>query len=378
MSDIFLTDEHKKLKEEIHEWVQKEFAPRAVEIDERDLIPKDLLKKLVSPPFKLSALSIPRKYGGLEMDKLSVSIITEEIGYASAALIPFVEVGQLFTYALLLGGTDAQRKRFFTRIVDGDIGCYALTDEGPGSDPAAMKSVAEKAKDGYTLKGKKRLITFADIADLYLIFARAGKNGKGISAFVVEKGSKGLKLEKHVECFGLRGHRAYNLVLDGLAVPADNLVGKDGEGLKLALEVLTRTRISLATGYVGLARAALDTAVKFAKERHVGGKPICDNQAISFPLAELATEIDAARLLSYRAALMSQRGMKHRKETSMAKMYSGQVLIKAVDLANRVLGGFGSMKDYPVERYLRDAYTWIAAQGTMEVQKLIISRDLFA
>ncbi|MDD5748442.1 MAG: acyl-CoA dehydrogenase family protein, partial [Actinomycetota bacterium] len=323
-----------------------------------------------------TGLSIPKKYGGLEMGKVDVCIIAEEIAYGLPALIPFLEIAQLYTYVIKLGGTEEQKKRFLTRLAGGEIGCYALTDEGPGSDPVSMKSTASQKDSEFVINGKKRLITFADMADLFALFAREDSGDKSISCFIVEKDTPGLKFDKHCQLSGLRGHRAYDLKLENLHVPLENRIGSRGDGLRLALQVLNNTRISLAFGYVGLSRAALDAAIKHAKTRVIAGNTISKNQGISFPIAEIATEIDAARLLAYRAAVLSEREANHRKHTSMAKMFAGEVLIKAVTLANRVLGGYGSDMEWTVERYVRDAFAWIAAQGTPEVQKLIISREV--
>ena len=378
MAQYFYTDEQRELQQTYREATREHILPMVGQIDETDRIPKELVDKLVRPPFSLTALSVPKKFGGLEMDKVSVCVIAEEIGYGCPALIPFLEIAQLYTHVILLGGTEEQQDRFLTRIARGDIGCYALTDEGPGSDPASMKSTAVAEGDEFVLNGKKRLITFADMSDLYAIFASEdpSQKGRGISAFIIEKGAPGLKLTRHCKCMGLKGHRAYNLELENLRVPAENRIGKTGDGLRLALKVLNKTRISLAFGYVGLARAALDAAVAFAKEREIAGKFLSDRQSVQFALAELAARIDAARLLAYRASYMSERTDDHRKQTSMAKFFCGDTLIAAVDLASRIYGGFGGDMDYPVERYLRDAYTWIAAQGTNDVQKLIVSREI--
>ena len=356
----------------------KDIIPHVKKIDQTDVIPHELVKKLVSPPFNLTSLSVPKKYGGQELGILDVCLIAEEIGYGCPALIPFLEIAQLYSYVINIGGTEAQKERFLGALARGKIGCYALTDEGSGSDPSGMKTRAEKVGNEYVLRGRKRIITFADMADLYAVFAKTGPEGtsKNISAFIFEKGMAGLKLDGHCEAMGLKGHRAYNLLFEGAKVPESNRIGAEGEGLKIALSVLSITRISLSFGFVGLARAALESAIDFAKTRVIGGRPISEHQGISFPIAEIATEIDAARLLAFRAAKMEEKKIEHRKETSMAKYYSGNVLIKAVDLANRVLAGYGSDTQYPVERYLRDAYTWIAAQGTSEVQKLVISREL--
>lgn len=376
--DIFLTKEQIELKERYRDLIKKVIIPRVKEIDETDAMPPDLIQQLIKPPFTLQALSIPRKYGGLELGELEVCLIAEELGYACPALIPFLEIAQLYCHVILYGGSEEQKERFLGRLVKGDIGCYALTDEGSGSDPVSMTTTAKTVADGYEISGKKRIITFADISDLYAIFSKREEETnevESISAFIVEKGTPGLILEKHLKMMGLKGHRSYNITLDKVKVPKENRIDK--AGLRLALNVLNTTRISLAFGFVGLARAALEAVVDFAKNRIIRGKPISEHQAISFPIAELATEIDAARLLAYRAAVMDEKDAKHRKETSMAKNYAGNVMIKSVDLASRILAGYGADTEYLVERYLRDAYSWVAAQGTREVQNLVISREIF-
>jgi alkylation response protein AidB-like acyl-CoA dehydrogenase len=380
MAETFYSKKQLKLRDRYRKAVREIIAPEVVEIDATDVIKRPLVEKLISPPLSLSKLSVPRKYGGLEMSKLDVCIVAEEIGYGCPAMIPFLEIAQLYTHVLKIGGTEAQQKRFLSRLVNGEIGAYALTDAGPGSDPASMKTRAVKKGKEFVLNGNKRIITFADMADMFALFATEDpKLGvDGISAFIVDKDSKGLVLDNHCELMGLKGHRAYNLKLKNLKVPFGNRIGKKGTGLRTALGVLNNTRISLAFGYVGLARASLEVAVKFASEREVAGRKITRFQGITFPIAELATDIDAARMLAYRAAVMSEKGVPHRKQTSMAKFFAGQTMIKAVDLANRVLGGYGSDTVYPAERYLRDAYAWIAAQGTAEVQRLIISREIFS
>jgi len=378
MAETFYTKEQFALRDNYRALVKEHIIPRVKEIDEKDRIPKDLVEKLTKDPFYLPALSVPKKYGGKEIGKVEVCIIAEEIGYGCPAVIPFLEIAQLYTYVLKLGGTEDQKKKFLGRIAKGEVGCYALTDETPGSDPAGMKSTAARTADGFVLNGRKRLISYADFSDLFALFANEepGSGAKGISAFIVDKDTPGLKLDKHDQLFGLRGHRAYDLKLENLKVAFENRIGEKGVGLKLALRVLNNTRISLSFGHIGLARAALEVAIKFAKERTIAGQPISKNQGIAFPLAEVAAEIDAARLLAYRAAVLSEREVDHRKETSMAKMLCGRVMIRSVELANFVLGGFGGDQEWPVERYLRDAFAWIAAQGTPEIHRVIVSREI--
>ncbi len=379
MASNFFTEDEKKIQEKYRKLAEELILPREKEIDEKDRIPPDLIKQLTGDPFYLPSLSVPQKYGGLELSNVKVGIIAEEIGYACPTLIPFLEIAQLYSHVIKLGGSEEQKKKFLGALAQGKIGAYALTDEGPGSDPARMKTIAVKRGTRYYLTGKKRIITYADLADLIAVFASEDPEAgaKGISAFIIEKkGIKGIKFERRIDTFGLRGHRAFDIVLKEVEVPEENRIGKSGEGLKLALKVLNITRISLAWGFIGLARRALEETIKWVKEREVAGKKLKEFSNISFAIAEIATQIDAARLLAYRASSMADRGMEHRKETSMAKWYAGEIMLKAVDLANRVYAGYGADPLYPVEKFLRDAYTWHPAQGTNEVQKFIIAREL--
>ncbi len=379
MAETFYTKEQLALREKYRALVKEHVMPRVKEIDEKDRIPKDLIEKLTKAPFFLPALSVPKKFGGHEIGKVDVCIIAEEIGYGCPALIPFLEIAQLYTYVIKLGGTDEQQKRFLGRIASGEVGCYALTDETPGSDPAGMKSTATKTDKGFLLNGRKRLISYADFSDIFALFANEdpASGGKGVSAFIVDKNTKGLTLDKHDLLFGLKGHRAYDLKLENLFVPIEDRIGQKGDGLKLALRVLSNTRISLSFGHIGLARAALEVAVKFAKERVIAGTPIYKHQGIAFPVAEIASEIDAARLMALRAAVLSERNVDHRKETSMAKILCGRVMLRAVEQANLILGGYGGDTEWPIERYLRDAFAWIAAQGTPEIHRVIVAREIF-
>lgn len=378
MAWTFYTEEQKALAERYRQAAREHIKPLVRKVDEDDKLPQDLLKKLVEPPFSLTALSVPKRFGGLEMGKVEVCIIAEEMGYALPCLVPFLEIAQLYSYVLKSGGTGGQQERFLSRLAKGDKGCYALTDEGAGSDPLAMQTTATREGDEFVLRGKKRLITFADLADLMAVFAYEDKSAgaKGISAFILETRTQGVKLLRHCKTLGLKGHRAWDVELDNVRVPAENRIGEKGDGIKLAFKALNNTRISLAFGYVGLARAALELAIEHARTRQVAGKPIGVNQAISFMIAETAAEVDAARLLALRAAVKAGQAGRHRKETAMAKFYAADALIKAVDTANRVLGGSGSDPDLDAERYLRDAYSWISAQGTPEVQKITASREL--
>ncbi len=358
---------------ETRAFMQEVIAPYAQRIDQDDEVPQVVFEAL--KPYM--SVSIPEAYGGQGKGLLYDCLVIQELGAVSPALVTFIEVAQLFAHALEIGGTEAQKKKYLGMLCDGVVGAYALTDAGPGSDPANMSTLAERQGQGWRIRGKKRHITFADIAELMVVFARTpGEGGaKSLGAFVMEAPYDGLEFIRRSEWSGLRGHKAWEFSIDTYT---EELIGAPDQGLNIALGVLNSTRTTLACGHLGLAQTALDMAVRFAKERIVGGQAIFKNQGISFPLMETAAKIEGARLLSYRAARMHDAGRDHRAETSMAKFAAAEALIDAVTVANRVLGGFSGNLDYPGDLYLRDAFTWVAAHGTIEVQKMTAARGLFS
>ncbi|MEE2643585.1 MAG: acyl-CoA dehydrogenase family protein [Myxococcota bacterium] len=368
-----LSDDELKFLRETREFMQTKIAPHAVAIDRDDEVPIEVFEAL--KPYM--SVSIPKAYGGQGHGLLYDCLVIQELGAVCPALVTFIEVAQLFSHAVEIGGSEAQKRRYLGRLCEGIVGAYALTDEGPGSDPAQMTTVARREGEGWRIQGGKRHITFADIAELMVVFAQTPDEGEGksLGAFIIEAPYEGVKLRRRSEWSGLRGHKAWELDLDCYST---ELIGAPDQGLKIALGVLNSTRTTLAAGHLGLAQSALDMAVRFAKEREVGGRPIFHNQAISFPLIEVAAQIEGARLLTYRAARMHDAGRPHRAETSMAKFAAAEALIRSVTVANRVLGGFSGNLDYPGDLYLRDAFTWVAAHGTIEVQKLTAARGLFS
>jgi alkylation response protein AidB-like acyl-CoA dehydrogenase len=370
MSDVFLTDEENRFREEVAGFVARDIEPRAAEIDRHDEVPSEVFKGLNA----YTTLTYPTEYGGGGKGETYACIVVEEVGAACPALVPYLEVAQLFGIAVLLAGRDDQKQRYLTRLADGAVGAYALTDEGPGSDAARLASTATRTEGGYRIRGTKRHITFFDLADFLVVFARAEG---GLTAFLVDAPWAGIEVMRRSEWTGLRGHKAWDFVMD-LEVAESQRLGAEGQGLKLALEVLNHSRISLAAGHCGLARSALDLAQRFATERKIGGRSLWEHQAIGFAIVEAQARVEAARLLTYRTARMSERGMAHRRETAQAKFFAAEALLGAVDVCNRVLGGLGGHLDTPAERYLRDAYSWVAAQGTIEIQKLTVARETFA
>ncbi len=370
MTDVFLTREEGAFKEEIAEFVANEIAPRAEEIDRNDQVPAEIFEALNA----YTAITYPRDYGGGGKGETYACIVVEEVGAACPALVPYLEVAQLFGLAVLLAGTAEQKQKYLTRLASGHVGAYALTDEGAGSDASRISSTATPTGGGYRLRGTKRHITFFDLAEFMVIFANSDR---GVTAFLVDAPWEGLEVTRRSEWIGLRGHKAWDFTFD-FEVAESQRLGAVGAGLKLALEVLNHSRISLAAGHCGLARSSLQLAQRFATERQVAGGPLWQQQAVGFAIVEAQARVEAARLLAYQAARMSEQGLRHRRETAQAKFFAAESLLGAVDTCNRVLGGLSGHLDTPAERYLRDAHSWVAAQGTVEIQKLTVLAETFA
>jgi butyryl-CoA dehydrogenase len=374
-----LTPKQEQLRQQVREFTQKYAAPVSAEVDETDNIPRDLIKIIRSPPYQYTAAWIPKKYGGLELERLEICILMEEIAYVSLPIATLIEVSGVTTLPIVFGGSEELKQKYLTLHAKGDIfSAFSLTEEGAGSDANTIKTQAKKSGDEYILNGQKRLVSMAEFADIYIIFARTDPTKKrhSISAFVVEKKFPGFKIGKKRVCYGVKGHQTYDLILEDCRVPVENCIGEEGHGFKYALRTFDDTRPTLACGYIGLARAALDIALQFAKNRETFGKPLIEHEAIKFPVVEIATEIECARLLAYKACWLADQKHWHKKEASMAKYYAAELAVKAAMSAMKILGGFGSTKDYPIERFLRDATTFTVAQGSPEIQRLVIAREL--
>jgi alkylation response protein AidB-like acyl-CoA dehydrogenase len=335
--DIFLTDEERAFQAELNTLASSRIAPVAAEIDERDSVPPEIFKLL--DPYR--TLSYPAQYGGSAKGTTYSCLLTEALGRACPALVTYIEIAELFGGALIQGGSDDQRSEYLRRLGTGEVGAYALTDSAAGSDPGSMESEATETAGGYRLRGSKRHITYFDIADFFVVFARARD---GITGFVLDKPDSGIEMIRRSEWSGLRGHIAWDFSFD-IEVPASARISAEGTGLRLALNVLNHTRITLAAGHCGLARAALELATEFARTRIVGGRPLWENQAISFAIVETQAQVEAARLLTYHAARLSEKEVQHRRETSQAKFAAAEALLQAVGLCNRVLGGLGGHLD---------------------------------
>jgi len=369
-----ITKEQVELQDRAVEFAEKELAPLAYEIDEKDVFPMELLKKMGSSPYEFLSLPIPREYGGRGQGVLATCLVNEVLACACATAVVLMEMAHLAP-SFLSHASEEARNRYLPAIARGDaIGAFAQTEPGAGSDPKNLKTTAVTDGDHWIINGRKRYVSFAHEAAYMIVMARTEK---GVSAFLMDTNTEGIEIVERIPCIGLRGHQDEEVEFRDCRIPNENLLGVEGKGLHISLGVLTETRTTLCAGFVGLATGALNEAIKYARVRKSFGKPIAEHQAIRFSLSEVAAEIEAARLLTYKAAWLIDNGQTSRKATSMAKVMASDVLLKATNLGVHVHGGFGGTKRYPVERFFRDARIWVYAQGSPEIQKEIVARELF-
>jgi len=374
-----LDSNQKLIQEMVREFAVNELEPMAVEIDKTREFPWANIKKMAE--LGLLGMIIPEQYGGGGMDFVSLAIAVEEISKACASTGVIVAVNQSLTaYPILQFGNDEQKKKYLPILAKAEkIGAFALTEAGAGSDPAAMETTAKLEGDHYILNGSKRFITNGGEAGIFIVFAYTDKEKahKGISTFIVDKDTPGFSVGEHEDLMGLRATANCELLLDDCKVPKENLLGEEGQGFKIALNTIDTSRIDIGAQAVGIAQGAMEAAVKYSKERKTFGKPICEYQMIQSKLAEMATRIDAARLLVYRAASIKDQGAsRYTKEAAMAKYVASEACMYSVREAIQVYGGYGYTKDYPLERFYRDAKVMEIYEGTSEIQKIVIARSL--
>lgn len=374
-----LMPEQEKFLNQVEQASARVVRPLARRMDANDEMPAEIWKHFASEGYP--AMPIPKKYGGTEQGLLEQSLMMEGVtaGGHSPVCIALLEAAALFSQAVIIGGSEEQKKKWLPEVAAGRVNAaFALTEPGVGSDPANLETVAVRQGDEYVITGKKRYVSFASISDRVMVFARTGPGAgaKGVSAIMVETNRPGFRIVERIPCIGLRGHQDEELELHEVRVPVFNRIGEEGEGLKIALSTLARTRTTLCGGFIGLARASLDAALWYAGHRLSFGKPLGDYQVHRFPIAEVQAQIEAARLMTWRAASLSDQGKNHAVETAQAKILAGDVMLRAADVAFTMYGGFGGTQQYVVERYYRDAKIWSYAQGSPEVMKEIISRDI--
>lgn len=372
-------DEEAMILDVVRELVAEKVAPRAADIDERGEYPQDIRK--IFAENDLMGIPIPAEYGGLGGTFLTYVKVVEEIAKACASSSLIVAVQELGMLPILIGGSDEQKKKYLPKLASGEwIAAYALTEAGSGSDAAgSMRTRAERHGDKYILNGQKIWITNGSVADLVCVFAVTDpqKGPNGISAFIVEKGFKGFNVGKVEKKMGIRGSPTVELVFDNCEVPAENLIGPEGDGFKIAMKVLDKSRPGIAAQALGIAAGALDYATKYAQERMAFGKPIGQQQGIGFMLADMKTEVEAARLLLYEAARKCDEGAADvTLWAAMCKLKCGDVAMSVSTDAVQVLGGYGYSVEYPVERMMRDAKITQIYEGTQQIQRLVISRAL--
>ncbi len=378
--DFELTEEQRMFQETARQFADKEIAPIAEKVDELGQFPRETILELGELGFM--GVAVPQEYGGAGADTVCYVVALEEISRACASHGVIMSVNNsLYCDPILRFGTEEQRRRFLIPVASGKvIGCFCLSEPNAGSDAANQETTARREGDGYVLNGTKNFITNGGEAEYAITFATVNKElkHKGICAIVVERGTPGFTLTHLEKKLGIRGSSCAQIVLENCRVPAANLLGREGEGLKIALSTLDGGRIGIAAQAVGIARAALEASLDYSKQRVQFGKPIAANQAIQFMLADMATEIDAARLLVLNAALLKDQGVRHTRESAMAKLYASEVAMRCGVKGVQIFGGYGYMMDYPAQRFMRDAKITEIYEGTSEVQRMVIANALLS
>ena len=376
--DFDLTNEQKLFQKTIREFCAKEIKPISEKIDKEEYFPEDLYKKMGR--MGLLGMTVPQKYGGAGIDRISYMIALEEISRVCGSTGINVEAhNSLGVGHIYEKGNESQREKYLKKLTNGEaLAAWALTEPNAGSDASATQTTAVLEGDEWVINGTKQFITSGDIAWVTTVMAKTDKDkgAKGISAFIVEKGTPGFKVGQLENKLGLRGSHTAELIFEDCRVPRENLLGEKNMGFIGAMNILDRGRTAIGAMSVGIARGALEDSIEYAKQREQFGKPIGKFQAIQWKIAEMATEIDAARLLVHRAAYLEDMNVRFTKEASMAKLFGSSIAMKATREAIQIFGGYGYTRDYPIERYFRDIKLCEIGEGTSEVQRMVISRQL--
>ncbi|MGZ4031887.1 MAG: acyl-CoA dehydrogenase [Tumebacillaceae bacterium] len=376
--DFHLTKDQRDLHQMVRDFAQNEIAPLAMKIDQEDAYPLDLIRKMGE--LGLMGIPVPEEYDGVGADFLSYMLAIEEISYASASVGVILAVHtSVGTMPILNFGTEEQKQKYVPRMAAGElIGAFGLTEPAAGSDASGIRTRAVKQGDHYVLNGAKVFITNGEVADVFIVFAvtDAEKGTNGVSAFIVEKGTPGFSIGKKEHKMGMNGSGTVELIFDNAQVPTSQLLGQEGEGFKIAMSNLDGGRIGIGAQALGIARAAFDAAVAYVKQREQFGRPVADFQAIQFMLADMATKIEASRLLIYQAATMRQEKLPCSKQASMAKYYATDTAMYVTTEAVQLFGGYGYSKEYPVERFMRDAKVTQIYEGTNQIQRIVVAKNL--
>ncbi len=373
-----LSEEHEMIRKMVRDFAINEVAPTASERDEEERFDREIFDQMAE--LGLTGIPWPEEYGGIGSDFLAYAIAVEELSRVCASTgVTLSAHTSLAGWPIFKFGTEEQKQKYLKPMAQGKkIGAYCLTESGSGSDAGGMKTMARKEGDHYVLNGSKIFITNGGVAEIYVVFATTDPESKhkGTTAFIVESNFSGFKVGKKEKKMGIRSSPTTEIIFEDCIVPQENVLGEEGQGFKIAMMTLDGGRNGIAAQAVGIAQGALDAAVSYAKERVQFGKPIIANQGISFKLADMATNIEAARLLTYQAAWLESARLPYGKASAMAKLFAGDTAMKVTTEAVQVFGGYGYTKEYPVERFMRDAKITQIYEGTQEIQRLVISRML--
>lgn len=373
-----LSEEHEMIRKMVRDFAKNEVAPTAAERDEEERFDRAIFDQMAE--LGLTGIPWPEEYGGIGSDYLAYVIAIEELSRVCASTgVTLSAHTSLAGWPIFKFGTEEQKQTFLRPMAEGKkIGAYGLTEPGSGSDAGGMKTIAKRDGDHYVLNGSKIFITNGGIADIYVVFALTDPESKqrGTSAFIVESDTPGFSVGKKESKLGIRSSPTTEIMFEDCRIPVENLLGEEGQGFKIAMQTLDGGRNGIAAQAVGIAQGALDASVAYARERYQFGKPIAAQQGIGFKLADMATDVEAARLLTYQAAWLESEGLPYGKESAMSKVFAGDAAMKVTTEVVQVFGGYGYTKDYPVERYMRDAKITQIYEGTQEIQRLVISRML--
>ncbi|MEV6686444.1 acyl-CoA dehydrogenase family protein [Streptomyces sp. NPDC051130] len=374
--NLELSEEQTAVRRLARAFTEREITPYAAEWDRAESVDRSIVKKLGDLGFL--GLTVPEQYGGSGGDHLAYALVTEELGRGDSAVRGIVSVSLgLVAKTITAWGTEEQKRAWLPRLCSGDaLGCFGLTEPGTGSDAGNLTTRATREKDAYVISGSKMFITNGTWADVVLLFARTNEEPghRGVSAFLVPADSPGLTRREIHGKLGLRGQATAELALDGVRVPASAMLGPEGKGFSVAMSALAKGRMSVAAGCVGIAQAALDAAVGYAAQREQFGKPIAQHQLVQELIADISVDVDAARLLTWRAADLIDRGQPFATEASTAKLFASEAAVRAASNALQVHGGYGYIDEYPAGKLLRDARVMTLYEGTSQIQKLLIGR----
>lgn len=373
-----LTEEQKMIRQAARDFAQTELKPGVIERDEHQKFPAEQIKKLGELGFM--GMMVSPQYGGSGMDAISYSLVMEELSKVDASASVVVSVNNsLVCYGLEKYGSEAQKQKYLVPLATGEvIGAFCLSEPEAGSDATSQRTTAIDMGDHYLLNGTKNWITNGNSASTYIVMAQtdAGKKHRGINALIVEKGMKGFTIGPKENKMGIRGSDTHSLMFSDVKIPKENRIGEEGFGFKFAMATLEGGRIGIASQALGIAAGAYELSLQYAKERQSFGKPLADHQAIQFKLADMATEIDAARLLCHRAAWLKDNGQPYAQAAAMAKLFASETAMRTTVEAVQIHGGYGYVKEYHVERLMRDAKITQIYEGTSEIQRIVISREV--